>query len=104
MAGQFTTGETHDTINASQQSATQIENAGKIETDVPGIFADAMKDNAPVFDVDKEDFFNNMKVDRKRLRLKTQSAAEYHRGARYNRPFWLRFKDENGAGFLRKVK
>ncbi len=102
---EFTSGQTHDTINASQSTATQIEDAGKIETDVPGVMADAMKDDAPVFDVSKDDFFNNMKVDRKRIRLKTQHAAEYHRQTKYNRPFFLRYKDEEGkGGYMRKVK
>lgn len=104
MAGEFTTGDTHDSINAAQQMEVSNENPGKIETEVNGVFADALKDNFPVFDVDKEDFFNNMKTDRRRLRLKTQSAANYHKGSRYNRPFWLRYKDENGTGFMRKVK
>ena len=104
MAGEFTTGSTHDTENAEQQNRTEIENPGKIETDVHGVFADAQKDNFPVFDVDKDDFFNNMKVDRKRIRLKTQHASDYHKGTKYNRPFWLRYKDDAGAGYMRKVK
>lgn len=107
MAGEFTTNfeNTHDGVNAAQSTATQTENPGKIETDVPGIFADAMKDDAPVFDVSKDDFFNNLKIDRKRIRLSTEHAKEYHRQTRYRRPFYLRYKDEDGKdGYMRKVK
>lgn len=99
MSGEFTTGETHDTINAVAATATQSENIGKIETDVPNVFADALKDNLPVFDVSKDDFYNNMKAERKRIRLSTEHAANYHKNTKYNRPFFLRHE-----GYLRKVK
>jgi hypothetical protein len=100
MAGEFTGSETHDTINTAAQTATQAENPGKVETDVSGVFADGLKDDLPIFNVSDSDFNNNMKVDRKRIRLSTPHAAEYHRNTKYNRPFWLR----NDSGYIRKVK
>jgi hypothetical protein len=100
MAGEFSTGETHDSVNNATEKGTQGENPNKVPTDVEGVFADAMKDNMPVFDIGKDDFYNNMKVERKRLRFKSDSsAAQYHRSTQYNRPFWLRHE-----GYLRKVK
>jgi hypothetical protein len=99
MAGEFTSGETHNSINNTAAHGTVGENPGKIETDLPGIYADATKDNMPVFDVGKEDFYNNMKSERKRLRFsKDTAASQYHQGSKYNRPFWLRHE-----GFLRKI-
>lgn len=75
---------------------------GKIETDVSGIYADGNYKGAPVFDVSSEEFYNNMKMDRKRLRFKTGSnAGEYMRKTRYNIPFYIRNTED---GYLRKIK
>ncbi len=75
---------------------------GKIETDVEGIFADAEKGGCPVFDVSKEEFYNNMKLDRKRLRFKRDSVvSKYMRSTKYNRPFYVRNSED---GYLRKIK
>jgi hypothetical protein len=100
MAGEFSSGETHDSINNIDTRGVQLENPGKVPTDVDGVFADGIKDNnIPIFDVEKDDFYNNMKMDRKRLRFtKDSSAAQYHRASKYNRPFYLRHE-----GYLRKV-
>lgn len=101
MSGEFTSGIEfgHDSVNNTASQGTQDETPGKVETDVEGVFADATKNNMPVFDVPKEDFYNNMKAERQRLRFsKDSSAAQYHRSSKYNRPFWLRHE-----GYLRKV-
>lgn len=75
---------------------------GKIETDVDGVFADAEKGGVPVFDVSKDEFFNNMKMDRKRLRFKKDSViSKYMRNTKYNRPFYVRNTED---GYLRKIK
>lgn len=72
-----------------------------IETDVEGIYADGIKGDVPVFDVSPEEFNNNMKMDRRRLRFKQGSkAAEYMRNTRYNRPFWIRNSQD---GYMRKI-
>lgn len=100
----FSNGETHDTINlASQKNPTSVD-PGKVETDVAGVYADGTKDQFPIFSVSKEDFYNNMKADRKRMRFSTEPASQYLRGTRYNRPFYIQYKGENGENFLRKVK
>ena len=100
----FGSGETHDSINLKQQTSVDTSDPSKIETDVKGVFADAMKDNFPVFSVTKDEFYNNMKADRKRMRFSTEHASQYLRGTRYNRPFFIQYKGENGEHFLRKVK
>jgi hypothetical protein len=100
MAGEFSSGETHDAINNIAARGVQIENQGKIPTDLEGIFADAEKDGFPVFDVDTDTFHNNMRQERKRLRFKSDTpVATYHRMGKYNRPFFIR-----ADGYLRKVK
>lgn len=72
-----------------------------VPTDVDGVFADGTKGDAPVFDVTPEEFMNNMKMDRRRLRFKNGSkAAEYMRQTRYNRPFWIRNSKD---GYMRKI-
>jgi hypothetical protein len=100
MAGEFTDGPSHDNINAAAASATQNNQPSKVETDVPGVFADATKDNMPVFDVDKDSFYSSVKADRKKIQFPGDTpVSQYNKGTNINRPFWLRHD-----GFLRKVK
>jgi hypothetical protein len=90
---------------ANMRTDVPINDPGKITTDVEDIFADGQKNNLPVFDVEHDEFYNNMKADRKRIRFKTQTpAGEYLRKTRYNKPFYLRTTDASGQQLLRKVK
>jgi hypothetical protein len=95
---------THDQINFQASQNVDSRDTGKVETDVSGVFADGKKDDMPVFSVSKEDFYSNMKIDRKRMRFNTETAAQYLRGTRYNRPFYIEYKGDNGEHYLRKVK
>jgi hypothetical protein len=105
MGGElFGNGLTHDQQNLAQTQNPDVVDPGKIETDVSGVFADGMKDQCPIFSVTKDEFYKNMKADRRRLRFETEPAASYLRGTRYNRPFYIQYKGENGEHFLRKVK
>jgi hypothetical protein len=73
-----------------------------IPTDAEGVFADGEKGGLPVFDVSQQDFYNNMKQDRRRLRFgKDTNASKYMRTTRYRRPFYVRNKDD---GYMFKVK
>ena len=93
------------TIAANMRTDVQVNDPGKIATDVEGIFADAEKNQLPVFDIAHDDFYANMKADRKRVRFKGDTAAsQYLRGTKYNKPFYLRTTDSNGQQLLRKVK
>jgi hypothetical protein len=75
---------------------------GKVKTDVDGCFADAEHQGVPVFDVSREEFYNNMKADRKRLRFKAETpASHYFRNTRYKLPFYIRNKEDN---YMRKIK
>jgi hypothetical protein len=75
-----------------------------VKTDVDGVFADGEKMGMPVFNVSKDEFYQNMKFGRKRLRLSTGSKGqEYMQKTQYNRPFWLAH-DDNGQVWTRKVR
>jgi len=77
-------------------------NPGKIATDVKDIFADGEKLGLPVFDVSKEEFFNNIRKDRKKIRFKVGSPAQqYMAKTRYNRPFFIRNSED---GYLSRIK
>ena len=103
--GEFTSGLTHDQQNFTSTQNPDVLDAGKVQTDVEGVFADGKKGDCPIFSVTKEEFYNNMRNDRKRLRFKTEPAANYLRGSRYNQPFFIQYKDDaSGEHFLRKVK
>jgi hypothetical protein len=86
---------------AAQDLAVRTPEGG-FATDVEGLNADGEKEGHPVFDVTPEEFYDNMKMDRRRLRFKQGSNAQkYHSGTRYNRPFYIRNKAD---GYLRKIK
>lgn len=81
----------------------------KAETDVFGLTSDDVYVKGsvkfPIFDVTKDEFFKNMEGQRSRLRFNSEGkAAKYMRMSRYSSPFYIRFTDENGKQFLRKVK
>jgi len=87
---------------AAGDKAVTTPPEGKIKTDVSDVFADGEYRGTPVFDVDTDEFYNNMKQDRKRLRFKSGSVAgDYMRKTRYNIPFYIRNKKD---GYLRKIK
>lgn len=77
------------------------------ETDVPGLFSDSTykkgTENFPCFNVSKDKFFGNMEQFRKRISLDGK-AADYLRATRYNKPFYIRFTDENNKVYVRKIK
>ena len=75
---------------------------GKVKTDVEGVFANAEKNGLPVFDVSQKEFFNNMKMDRKRLRFKKDNpVSAYMKNTKYNKSFFVRNTTD---GYLRKIK
>jgi len=56
---------------AANDHATS-EKPGKVETDVPDVFADGDKGGVPVFNVGKNEFYQNMRHGRKRVRFKSR--------------------------------
>ena len=78
---------------------------GKIDTGVEGVFADGEKLGLPVFNVDNEEFNQNMEFGRKRLRFKDGSPIQqFITKSEVNRSFWLANKDNTGQVWTRKVK
>ena len=79
----------------------------QFETDVPGLYADAIykkgTESFPCFDVTRNNFFNNMEQFRRRIRLDGKS-QQYMQNTRYNKPFYIRFTDENNKVYVRKIK
>jgi hypothetical protein len=75
---------------------------GKFETDVPECFADGEFRGSHVFDVSKEEFYNNMRADRQRLRFKSDTPAQvYFKSTHYKTPFYIRNMED---GYMRKIK
>ena len=78
-----------------------VDKPDGVKTDVEGVFAQAEKQGIPVFDVSKDEFYQNMNYGRRRLRFKSGTpASQYMQGTRYNRSFWIREPE----GYTRKVK
>jgi len=111
--GEFTTGQRPEDL--AQQDKNNISDTEKseemkgYETDVPGVLADdevsVGTDKFPVFDVSSSEFHQNMQYGRRRIRFKPDTPVQqYHRNTRYNRPFYIRYTDEKGKKYVRRVK
>jgi len=77
---------------------------GKIETEFNGVFADAVnpKDKLPVFKVSHQEFYQNMDVNRQRIRFKSGSDPQkYMQNGKYNKTFWIQHEKD---GYMRKVR
>ncbi len=71
------------------------------DTGVNGIKANGERGGLPVFDVTPKEFFNNMKVDRRKLVFKRGTPCQqYHRNTNYRQHFWIRNTID---GHIRKV-
>jgi hypothetical protein len=89
-------------LDTMKKAAAVDANPGKVQTDVIGVFADGMKDNLPVFDVEDDDFYKNMKSDRKRMRFSSDNpVSQYLKQTRYNRSFFIKTKD---GKYMRRIK
>lgn len=103
MSGAFLDGDSPERI-AARDSAETGE-PGKVETGIKDVFADAEKQGMPVFNVSKDEFYQNMDYGRRRLRFKSGSGPQaYMQGTRYRNPFWIKYKDNGGKEYIRKVK
>jgi len=100
MSGEFTGGDTPGTD--ADFNRTAMDANVDLDTDVPGVKANAMRNGIPVFDVEDDDFYKNMKSDRKRVRFPADHpVTQYLKQTRYNQPFFVRTKD---GQYMRKVK
>ncbi len=75
---------------------------GKVVTDVTDCFADGEFRGSLVFDVSKQEFYDNMRADRQRLRFKSGTPAQtYYSNTSYKVPFFIRNSED---GYMRKIK
>jgi len=107
--GEFTgsSGDNHSVDNVTMGG--DKENQEGYDTDVQGVRASDIvrqgKDEFPCFDVDKNEFYQNMQDGRRRLRFKSGTPAqEYMSKTKYNRPFFIRHVDDSGKKYVRKIK
>jgi hypothetical protein len=77
-----------------------------LSTGIEGLEADDKYKGTPVFDVSNEDFFKNLRADRKRVRFTSSDKPKnFMQGTKYNQPFYIRYTDKNsGKPYLSKVK
>ena len=111
---EFTTGsgDTHSPENVTmggEIEGSEGEAPTGYETDVMGVHSDDVvrqgKDEFPCFDVDRNEFYQNMQDGRRRLRFKTDTSAQkYMSQTKYNRSFYIRHTDADGKKYVRKIK
>ena len=93
-----------DGSDATDSETTQDPDGGQEsgwDTGVNGIKSNGEKGGLPVFDVTPAEFFNNMKLDRRKLVFKRGTACQqYHRSTNYRQHFWIRNTKD---GHIRKV-
>jgi hypothetical protein len=95
----------HGPEQIAQQDLAVTEPEGGVATDVEDVTANGEREGKPVFDVDHGEFYQNMEFGRKRLRFKSGSNIQrYMQNTRYNKPFFIRYKDDNGKEYIRRVK
>jgi hypothetical protein len=101
MSGEFTTGDTPATDAATSRDLVSTQDGG-FATDVPEVMAKGLKNNLPVFEVPEDEFYRNLRADRKRFRFSSDSpVSKYLKSTRYNRPFYIATPDNK---YMRKVK
>jgi hypothetical protein len=71
------------------------------DTGIDGIKANGNKGGLPVFDVTPEEFYRNMKLDRRKLVFNRGTPAQqYHSKTNYKQHFWIRNTKD---GYMKKV-
>ena len=85
------------------------DNTGEFDTSlntgVGDIKSDDMFRDKHVFDVSKNEYFNNMKLDRNRMRFsKGSKVSDYMKGTKYRSQFFVRYTDKEGQKFIQKIK
>ena len=79
-----------------------------MNTSVANLEADAYYakgfDKTPIFNVEKEDFDNNMTSNRQLLRFKEGSKVQQFHSQTRNNPFFIRYETGDGKQFIRKIK
>lgn len=95
----------HGPEQIAQQDVAVTEPEDGFATDVADVSADGERQGMPVFNVSHGEFYQNMEYGRKRLRFKSGSnIQQYMQSTRYNKPFFIQYKDDTGKEYIRKVK
>jgi hypothetical protein len=96
-----TGGETSQDVDGGETSSDGSDQESGWDTGVDGIRASGEKGGLPVFDVTPQEFYNNMKLDRRKLVFKRGTPAQqYHSRTNYKQPFYIRNTKD---GYLKKV-
>lgn len=90
----------------AEDEVQQDQEQQGFDSGVEGVPADDLyKDNTPVFDVDTNEFFNNMRQERNKMRFKNGSKpSQFMQSTSYRKPFYMRTTDSQGQKLLKKVK
>ncbi len=103
MPGEFMGQET---ISPEQIATQDTKFDGKMEQvpieDIEGLSADGInqRDSLPIFNVDKDEFYQNMSHGRRRIRFKSGSSVQqFMQKSKYNRSFYIKHGD-----YIRKIK
>lgn len=94
-------------IARDKENKVESPPEGKVETGIEGVYADGInkRDNLPVFNVDSNEFHQNMSYGRQRIRFKSGSDAhKYMKSTRYKQSFWIQHTDKDGQKYMRKIK
>jgi len=100
---------TNNEIEQVEQPEQPEENNDPIKTDVPDVYADSTvkqgNNEFPVFSCSKDEFYNNMTDNRKKLRFKSGSNIQsYMQKTRYKKPFFISYTDDNNKTYKRRIK
>jgi len=103
--GEFTDDQIGEPINKPE---TEKADDSGCPTDVDGVNANDIVKHGnvefPCFTVSKQEFFSNMKQNRKKTRFKSGSTVQqYMQKTRYKNPFFIEY-EEDGKKYRRKIK
>lgn len=108
--GEFTGGSySHENENAYQKGGIDVGNTEKDYQTSDGFKCDGYKREGnmdiPIFNVDEKEFYQNMMNGRKRLHFKSGSnTQQYMQNTKYKSPFYIKYADESGKEYIRKIK
>lgn len=93
-------GATSQEVDGGQTTSDGGQTSGW-DTGIEGIKANGEKGGLPVFDVTPEEFYRNMKLDRRKLVFNRGTPAQqYHARTNYKQHFYIRNKAD---GFIKRV-
>lgn len=93
--------DTSQDVGGDETTSDDSDQSSGWDTGIDGIKANGEKGGLPVFDVTPQEFYNNMKLDRRKLVFKRGTPAQqYHAKTNYHQPFYIRNTKD---GYMKKV-